>query len=53
LNDPQKLMQLIAAAEGASSRGGAGWGSEADREISLGMRSKIPAHVLAPTRPRE
>jgi hypothetical protein len=43
LNDPQKLLQLIAAAEGASSRGGAGQAaSDGTPMVPLGSVPNVP-----------
>src|SRR5207245_8245404 len=38
LNDPQKLLELIAAAQGAKGGGGAGAGGPAGNEGSAGAR---------------
>jgi hypothetical protein len=43
LNDPQKLLQLIAAAEGASAGGGTG--QELGADSSVGQCSEIPGRV--------
>src|SRR5271165_4307706 len=42
LNDPQKLLQLIAAAEGASSGGGGGKGPDGVPMVPLGSVPNLP-----------
>ncbi len=49
LNDPQKLLQLIAAAEGANAGGGGGQGS--GTAVPFGSVPSIPGHWVAGPEP--
>ena len=47
LNDPQKLLQLIAAAEGANSGGGGGGQTAGGTVVPFGSVPNIPGHWVA------
>ena len=49
LNDPQKLLQLIAAAEGANSGGGAGPGGTGVPMVPLGSVPNMPGAAGGPS----
>jgi hypothetical protein len=47
LNDPQKLLQLIAAAEGANAGGGGGQGQGGGTGVPFGSVPNVPGHWVA------
>jgi hypothetical protein len=47
LNDPQKLLQLIAAAEGANAGGGGGGGQAGGTSVPFGSVPNVPGHWVA------
>jgi hypothetical protein len=47
LNDPQKLLQLIAAAEGANAGGGGGQGQGGGAAVPFGSVPNVPGHWVA------
>ena len=52
LNDPQKLLQLIAAAEGANaSGGGQGSGGQGGASVPFGSVPNVPGHWVAGAAP--
>jgi hypothetical protein len=51
LNDPQKLLQLIAAAEGANSGGGAGGGQGGGAGVPFGSIPNGPGHWVSGPEP--